>query len=81
MTFPTYSAAEPVGRLVEEFHKLPGIGPKTAQRLTYHLVRMPQEEAAAYRYDLVRWEASNFLSKWGEKGDGDGQFFQPRVPV
>ena len=23
-----------------------------------------QEEAAAYRYDLVRWEASNFLSKW-----------------
>ena len=42
---PAYSAAEPVGRLVEEFHKLPGIGPKTAQRLTYHLVRMPEEEA------------------------------------
>ena len=41
----TYSAAEPVGRLVEEFHKLPGIGPKTAQRLTYYLVRMPDEEA------------------------------------
>jgi recombination protein RecR len=40
-----YSAAEPVTRLVEEFHKLPGIGPKTAQRLTYHLVRMPEEEA------------------------------------
>ena len=30
---------------MEEFHKLPGIGPKTAQRLTYHLVRMPEEEA------------------------------------
>ena len=45
MTSPAYSAAEPVGRLVEEFHKLPGIGPKTAQRLTYHLVRMPEEEA------------------------------------
>ena len=40
-----YSAAEPVGRLVEELHKLPGIGPKTAQRLTYYLVRMPEEEA------------------------------------
>ena len=40
-----YSAAEPVTRLVEEFHKLPGIGPKTAQRLTYYLVRMPEEEA------------------------------------
>ena len=45
MTSPRYSAAEPVGRLVKEFHKLPGIGPKTAQRLTYHLVRMPEEEA------------------------------------
>ena len=45
MTSPRYSAAEPVGRLVEEFHKLPGIGPKTAQRLTYYLVRMPEEEA------------------------------------
>ena len=38
-------AAEPVARLVEEFHRLPGVGPKTAQRLTYHLVRMPEEEA------------------------------------
>ena len=40
-----YSAAEPVTRLVEEFHKLPGIGPKTAQRLTYYLIRMPEEQA------------------------------------
>jgi recombination protein RecR len=40
-----YSAAEPVSRLVELLHKLPGIGPKTAQRLTYYLVRMPEEEA------------------------------------
>ena len=39
------SSAEPVGRLVEEFHKLPGIGPKMAQRLTYHLVRMPEDQA------------------------------------
>ncbi len=45
MTTPGYAAAEPVGRLVEEFHKLPGIGPKMAQRLTYYLVRMPKNEA------------------------------------
>jgi len=37
--------AEPVSRLIEEFHKLPGIGPKTAQRLTYHLLRMPENQA------------------------------------
>ena len=39
--------AQPVARLIEEFHKLPGIGPKTAQRLTYFLIRMPHEEARA----------------------------------
>jgi recombination protein RecR len=39
--------AEPVARLIEEFNKLPGIGPKSAQRLTYHLLRSPDEEAKA----------------------------------
>jgi len=38
---------EPVSRLVDEFSRLPGIGPKTAQRLTYHLLRMPAEQARA----------------------------------
>lgn len=42
-----HPTAAPVARLIEEFHKLPGIGPKSAQRLTYHLVRMPVEEARA----------------------------------
>ncbi|MGE5618558.1 MAG: recombination mediator RecR [Sphingomonadaceae bacterium] len=37
--------AEPVARLMEEFAKLPGIGPKTAQRLTYHLLRSTEDEA------------------------------------
>ena len=40
-------AAAPVVRLVDELHKLPGIGVKNAQRLTYHLVRMPAREARA----------------------------------
>ena len=38
-------AAAPVARLIQEFHKLPGIGSKSAQRLAYFLVRMPEEEA------------------------------------
>jgi recombination protein RecR len=37
----------PVARLIEEFHKLPGIGPKSAQRLTYYLIRASVEEARA----------------------------------
>jgi recombination protein RecR len=41
------SAAAPVARLIEEFHKLPGVGPKSAQRLTYYLLRAPEEEARA----------------------------------
>ena len=38
-------AAEPVTKLVEAFNKLPGIGPKSAQRLTYYLLGRPEEEA------------------------------------
>jgi recombination protein RecR len=37
--------AEPIARLIEELNKLPGIGPKSAQRLAYHLLRSPDEEA------------------------------------
>ncbi len=35
----------PVTRLIDEFSRLPGIGPKTASRLTYFLLRMPDEQA------------------------------------
>jgi len=44
---------EPVARLVEAFSRLPGIGPKTAQRLTYHLLRAPDAEARALARALV----------------------------
>ena len=37
--------APPVERLIEEFAKLPGIGQKTAQRLAFHVLSLPQEEA------------------------------------
>lgn len=39
--------AAPVVRLIEAFHKLPGIGPKSAQRLAYYLLRASPEEAHA----------------------------------
>ncbi|OAI39904.1 recombination protein RecR [bacterium SCGC AG-212-C10] len=38
---------EPIARLIDEFHKLPGIGPKSAQRLAYHVLRTPEKEAVA----------------------------------
>ncbi len=46
-------AAAPVSRLVDEFHKLPGIGPKTAQRLTYFRVRMPEDQARSLAEAIV----------------------------
>ena len=39
------STAPPVARLIDAFHRLPGVGPKGAQRLTYFLIRMPRKEA------------------------------------
>jgi recombination protein RecR len=39
--------AKPVTRLVEELSRLPGIGPKTASRLTFYLLRAPKEQAKA----------------------------------
>jgi recombination protein RecR len=39
--------AEPIAKLIEELNKLPGIGPKSAQRLAYHLLRSPDQEAKA----------------------------------
>jgi recombination protein RecR len=44
------NTAEPIARLIEEFNKLPGIGPKSAQRLTYHLLQAPREKSE----DLAR---------------------------
>lgn len=33
-----------IGRLIEELNKLPGIGPKSAERLTHHLLAAPRED-------------------------------------
>jgi recombination protein RecR len=44
---------EPVARLIESFARLPGIGPKTAQRLTFHLLRAPDAEARSLAAALV----------------------------
>ncbi len=49
----TEATAEPVARLIEELTKLPGIGPKSAQRLTYFLLRVPAEEARALAAAII----------------------------
>jgi recombination protein RecR len=44
---------EPIARLIEEFNKLPGIGPKTASRLTFYLLRAGEEQAHALAEAIV----------------------------
>lgn len=39
---------KPLARLVEEFQKLPGIGPKSAQRMAFHLLKMPADEVRKF---------------------------------
>lgn len=37
--------ARPLARLIDELSKLPGVGPKTAQRLAYYILRAPATDA------------------------------------
>lgn len=47
------SAAPPLAQLVTELNKLPGVGPKSAQRLAYFIIRQPDEEARALAQAIV----------------------------
>ncbi len=48
---------QPLARLIEELEKLPGVGPKTAQRLALHLLEGSQEEAAALAEAILEVKA------------------------
>ena len=48
MTQENISGAAPsLARLVQELNRLPGIGPKSAQRLAYYIIRLPDDDAYA----------------------------------
>ena len=44
---------EPIGRLINEFSKLPGVGKKTAQRYAYKIIGMTDGEAKAFAESIV----------------------------
>ncbi len=63
---------EPIARAVEAFATLPGIGPKTAQRLTFHLLRQPPETVRDLAEAIVRMKESvHFCSVCGNVTDVD----------
>ena len=58
------SVPQPVTRLIEEFSRLPGIGPKTASRLTFYLLRAANEQTKTLAEALVQLkEHITFCSK------------------
>nr|MBO4518122.1 recombination protein RecR [Clostridia bacterium] len=44
---------EPIGRLINEFSKLPGVGAKTAQRFAYRVINMPEAEAKSFAEAII----------------------------
>lgn len=44
---------EPIGRLINEFTKLPGVGAKTAQRFAYKVINMTDEEAQTFAECII----------------------------
>jgi recombination protein RecR len=61
MTEPLGAAPAPVANLIDAFHRLPGIGPKSAQRLTYHMLRIPPEEALALAQAIIELKEKTVL--------------------
>lgn len=53
--------AKAITSLTESFEKLPGIGPKSAQRLTYYLLRVPQTQLDEFSNNLSRLKKDTVL--------------------
>ena len=52
---------KPIINLIEAFERLPGIGPKTAQRLTYYLLHAPLEEAQALAKSAIEMKEKTVI--------------------
>ena len=44
---------EPIAKLIDSFSRLPGIGPKTAARLAFHVLRMSEDDVVSFAKALV----------------------------
>jgi recombination protein RecR len=45
--------AKPLAKLIRELEKMPGVGPKSAQRMAFHILRMSDEEAHALAEAII----------------------------
>jgi len=62
----------PIQDLIDELSRLPGIGPKSAQRLAFHLVKAPAEEAKRLAEAILQAKERIFFCKeCGNVAEGD----------
>ena len=50
-----------IQKLIESFEKLPGVGPKTAQRLTFYLLHVPQGELDGFAASLTNLKKDTII--------------------
>lgn len=63
---------EPIGKLINEFSKLPGVGKKTAQRYAYKVIGMTDAEAKAFAESIVNCKQKvRYCKICGNFTDGD----------
>ncbi len=64
--------AGPVQDLIEELGRLPGVGPKSAQRIAFHLLKLPREEALRLSRAIVEMkERVSFCARCFNVAEGD----------
>jgi recombination protein RecR len=62
----------PIQELIDELARLPGIGPKSAQRLAFHIVKAPEDEARRLSAAIVRAkELMRFCEECGNVAEGE----------
>lgn len=63
---------EPISKLIDSFMKLPGIGPKTAQRLAFYVLNMDEEDVVDFSRSLMKVKRElQFCSVCGHITDVD----------
>ncbi len=63
---------EPIGKLINEFSKLPGVGAKTAQRFAYKIINMSNEEAKTFADAIIDVKKSvRYCKICGNFSEGD----------
>ena len=63
---------EPIGKLVNEFTKLPGVGAKTAQRFAYQIIKMSLEDAKEFANAIINAKENvKYCSICGNFSEGD----------